>query len=122
LNIILIHRAAVMGKSGIATRLPLKSSPRWIPEPVFTIKLNHRKALDRNTGNPLHFHLAGFVSFPDNQTLRHRHLRNIKIIVEKIVIKKLAGWAENDVELYVFRFDGPVQQRSETRIPSANES
>ena len=37
------------------------------------------------------------------------------------MIKKLAGWAENDVELDVFRFDGPVQQRRETRIPSANE-
>jgi hypothetical protein len=68
LNIILIHRAAVIGKSGIATRLPLKSSPRWIPESVFTIKLNHRKALDRNTGNPLHFHFpVSFLSL----TIRH---------------------------------------------------
>ena len=57
-----------MGKSGIATRFPLKSSPRSIPEPVFTIRLNHRKALERNTGNPLHFHLpASFLSL----TIRH---------------------------------------------------
>jgi hypothetical protein len=64
---------------------------------------------------------TGKVFFSDDQTLGHGHLGHVKIVVEEIVIKKFAGWAEHDVELDVFRFDSPVQERRKAWIPSANE-
>ena len=51
----------------------------------------------------------------------NRHLRNVEIIVEQIVIEKLAGRACNDLELDILGFNGAVEQWGETGIARAEE-
>src|SRR4029077_11320049 len=67
------------------------------------------------------FPFPRFVSLFYDQTFGHRHLRHVKIIVAEIVVEKLGGRAEHKFQLYIFRFDGPIQQRSETRVKSTKK-
>ena len=60
--------------------------------------------------------LCSVGPFPGDQKVRNRHLGYVELVVLEVAEKKLGGVNLDKIQFDVLRFDGPVDERIQTRV------